>query len=61
MFVFVIVSFERWLMVSQGGHGVGVANDAPGIPLLNWSVTGGDLRETHFISLHALHVVPLAG
>lgn len=61
MFVFVVASFEGWLMVTQGSHGIGVPNDSPGLPLLNWSLTGGDLRISHFIGLHALQVLPLAG
>ena len=61
MFLFVVVSFEGWLMVSQGGHGVGAPSDSQGLPLVNWSLTGGDLRLAHFIGLHSLQVLPLTG
>jgi len=45
-----------------GAHWVGgEATDAGGLPLVNWSRTGGDLRVAHFFGIHAMQIIPLMG
>jgi hypothetical protein len=38
----------------------GDLTDATGLPIFKWSTTGGDLRVSHFISMHAAQFIPFA-
>lgn len=43
----------------SGGHTIGAPDGTPGLPLMNWSRTHGDLRIPHFFGLHGLQAIPL--
>ncbi len=58
---FILFSLEGGMMLGMMKHTVGAADGSPGIPLFNWSRQYGDLRIAHFLGIHSLQLMPLAG
>ena len=53
------LGFGAYLGGQATGHWVGGApTDAGGLPVVQWSRSGGDLRVPHFFGIHAMHFVP---
>jgi hypothetical protein len=59
--IFILGSVQGFVMATRLGHAVPGPDGGPGLPFLNWSTTGGDLRVAHFIGLHAFQALPLLG
>src|SRR5215831_13925125 len=61
LFIFLAGSAIGGVMVVHGQSVVGVAPEGPGLPVVNWSTMGGDFRVAHFLGIHAIQILPIAG
>ena len=58
---FALTLITAGYMSSTGTHVGSPAVGAATIPVMGWSASVGDIRPAHFLALHAMQVLPLAG
>jgi hypothetical protein len=61
LFIFLIAGFEGFFMAGRLGHTVGASDGQEGLFFFGWAKAYGDLRIFHFLGLHSIQVLPLAG
>ncbi len=59
IWIFLLGNAIGGYMLGRGSHTVGASDSGPGLPFVNWSTIGGDLRIAHFIAIHAIQIVPV--
>lgn len=59
MVIFVAGNMIGGIMISNMQHSIGVSDGGAGLPFVNWSKSGGDLRIGHFLGLHSIQIIPL--
>jgi hypothetical protein len=56
--LFLLASAEGGYMSVILRHSIGVSDGGAGLPFVNWSTKGGDLRAAHFVGMHAFQTIP---
>lgn len=56
---FVLGAAAGIVIAARGGPYIG--SDLGRLHFFGWSMTGGDLRPAHFLGIHAMQLLPLAG